>query len=220
MQKVIVLGAGGFAREILETISEINSHTDNSIEVLGFLEQGATRNSGKSVRNLPIFGDMDYLKEVDLKNVKLVAAIGRSVWRQNAVVSAKEYGAKFINIYHPNSFISKWNIIGEGAIIQSQCILQCDIKIGSFFVANDNVAIGHDTIIGDYVHINPNVNIAGGTIIGNDVFIGVKATILTSKIGAGSIIGACALVTKDVPENIIAKGIPAKYYDMTDEKKY
>lgn len=217
--KLIILGAGGFGREILETISEINSHTNNSYEVLGFLEQGASRNSGKLIRDLPVFGDIDFIKEIDTNEVKFVAAIGRSAWRQNAVKVAKQYGANFINIYHPNSFVSKWNTIGEGAIIQSQCILQCDIKIGSFFVANDNVAIGHDTVIGNFVHVNPNVNIAGGTIIGDDVFIGVKATILTSNIGSGSIIGACSLITKDVPPNMIAKGIPAKFYEMK-EKKY
>ena len=93
------------------------------------------------------------------------------------------------------------------------------MKIGDFFISNSLVSIGHDTIIGDFVHVNPMVNIAGGSIIGNDVFIGVKATILPAKIGDGAVIGACALVTKDVPPNVIAKGIPAKYFEM-EEKKY
>ena len=63
------------------------------------------------------------------------------------------------------------------------------------------------------------VNIAGGARIGNEVFIGIKATILTSTIGDGAIIGACALITKDVPSNVVAKGIPARYSKM-DEKEY
>ncbi len=135
------------------------------------------------------------------------------------VEEVKKMGGKFISVIHPNAHVSRWAKIGEGAIIQAHCMIMPEMEIGDFFTTNDDVRIGHDTIIGDFVHINPSVNIAGGSIIGDDVFIGVKATILTCKVGDGAIIGACSLVTKDVPPNVIAKGIPAKYFEM-DEKKY
>lgn len=219
MQKVILLGGGGFAREVLETIEDINRHTNNHIEILGFVYEGGEREKGTLIHGLPVLGDLSELRGIGLSEISLVSAVGRAVWRKKLVKESKGMGAKFIDIIHPSTHISKWAKIGEGAIIQSQCIIMPEIKIGDFFVSNDNVAIGHDTVIGNFVHVNPNVNIAGGTKIEDDVFIGVKATILTSTIGEGSVIGACALVTKDVPAHVIAKGVPAKYFEM-QEKKY
>lgn len=219
MKKIIILGGGGFAGEVLDTIDEINQYTTERISPLGFLYDGGEKEKGKVIDGLPVLGSISNLKEFDLKEFFLIVPIGRTIWRRKVVKEAIEMGGKFINIIHPSTRISKWCKIGEGCIIQGQCIFTPDMKIGDFFVCNDNVSIGHETVIGDFVHINPNVNIAGSTKIGNDVFIGVKATILPSNIGDGAVIGACALITKDVPPYVLAKGIPAKYFEM-EEKKY
>lgn len=214
MKKIILLGGGGFAREVLQTIEEINTHTENHIEPLGFVYDGGDRDRGKLVHKLPVLGEVSCLQTVDLNGILLVAAIGRSVWRKKVVEEAKKYGARFLNIQHPSSFVAKYTKMGEGFILQAQCIIQCDIEVGDFFVANDNVGIGHDTVIGNFVHANPKVDIAGDCRIGNDVFLGTKATILPCAIGDGAVIGACALVTKDVPPGMLAKGIPARYFNM------
>lgn len=219
MQKVIMLGGGGFAREVLETIELINKNTDDKILPIGYVYDGAGKDEGKLIHDIPVLGELSYLKSVDFGEISLVAAAGRPVWRRRMVEEAKRLGGKFISIIHPTAIISRWARIGEGAIIQRLCGIMPDVVIGDFFVCNALVGIGHDSIIGDYVHVNPQVSIAGGTVIGNDVFIGVRATILTSKIGDGALIGSCALITKDVPPNMMAKGIPAKFYEM-DEKKY
>ncbi len=214
-----MLGGGGFAREVLETIDEINKHTEDTLLPIGFIYDGGDKEKGKLIHDIPVLGNLTNLKQVDLNNVFLVASIGRTVWRRKMVETATKIGGQFLSIIHPSAHISKWAKIGEGAIIQRHCAVMPEMKIGDFFISNSLVSIGHDTIIGDFVHINPTVNIAGGSIIGNDVFIGVKATILPVKIGDGAVIGACTLVTKDVPPNVIAKGIPAKYFKM-DEKSY
>jgi len=219
MKKIIILGAGGFAREVLETIDVINKNTDKQIMPIGFVYDGAGKETEKLIHGIPVLGEISYLKNVDFNEVQLVAAIGRSVWRRKMVEEAKKFGAKFMKIIHPSVTLSKWAKIGEGAIIQRLCGIMPEVVIGDFFVSNAYVGIGHDSIIGEYVHVNPHVSIAGGTVIGNDVFIGVRATVLTCNIGNGSVIGACALITKDVPANMLAKGIPAKFYEM-DEKKY
>lgn len=122
-------------------------------------------------------------------------------------------GGKLISIIHPSVKVSKWAGIGEGAIMQKFCIVMPDVVIGDFFISNGFVGIGHDAVIGDYVHMNPHVVISGETVIG------LRATVLTSRIGDGVVIGACALITKDVPPNMMAKVMPAKFYAM-DEKKY
>ena len=219
MKKIIMLGGGGFAGEVLETIEVINNNTDEAISPIGYVYDDGSKDAGKLIHNIPVLGDLSYLKNVDFNEVRLVAAVGRPVWRRKMVEEAKKLGGKFMSIIHPTVTISKWARIGEGAIMQRFCIVMPDVVIGDFFISNGFVGVGHDAVIGDYVQMNPHVVISGGTVVGNDVFIGLRATILPSRIGDGAVIGACALVTKDVPSNIMAKGMPAKHYEM-DEKKY
>jgi acetyltransferase-like isoleucine patch superfamily enzyme len=135
------------------------------------------------------------------------------------VEEARTMGGKFINIIHPTVTLSKWAKLGEGVIIQRFSGINSDVVVGNFFVANAFASIGHDVVIGNYVHVNPYGSIAGGSKIGDDVFIGVKATVLTCTVGDGAVIGSCALVTKDVPPNTMAKGIPARFSPI-EEKKY
>ncbi len=219
MKQIIMLGAGGFAREILGTIDDINTQTGASISPIGFIYDGANKDKGKLIHNIPVLGEISCLKNFDLQEVQLVAAVGRSVWRRKMVEEAKKFGAIFMSIIHPTVIISKWAKIGEGAIIRGFSNVMPEVVIGDFFVGNSFVSIGHDALIGNFVHMNPHVFISGKTKIGNDVYIGVRATILPCKIGDNTIIGACALVTKDVPPNMLAKGIPAKFYEMK-EKEY
>ena len=219
MKKVIMLGGGGFAGEVLETIDVINKNTDEAISPIGYVYDDGSKDAGKLIHDIPVLGDLSYLKNVDLNEVLLVAAVGRPVWRRKMVEEAKKIGGKFMSIIHPTVTLSKWAKIGEGAIMQRFCIVMPDVVIGDFFISNGFVGVGHDTVIGNYVQMNPHVVISGGTVIGNDVFIGLRATILPTRIGDGAVIGACALITKDVPPNMMAKGMPAKCYEM-DEKKY
>jgi acetyltransferase EpsM len=219
MKKVIMLGGGGFAREVLDTIHVINAHTDDAIEPIGFVYDSGESDAGVLIHGIPVLGEISCLKNVDLNEVLLVSAVGRSVWRRKMVEEARSLGARFMSVIHPTAIISKWSKIGEGAIIQRFCGINTEVVVGDFFVANAYTGVGHDTVIGDYVHINPNVNISGGTVIGHDVFIGVKATVFPVTIGEGAVIGACALVTKDVPPNMMAKGIPARFYAM-EKKEY
>lgn len=71
MRKVIMLGGGGFAREVLETIEVINAHTDDAIEAIGFVYDGGTEDVGKSIHGIPVLGDLSYLKNVDFNEVHL-----------------------------------------------------------------------------------------------------------------------------------------------------
>jgi hypothetical protein len=149
MKKVIMLGGGGFASEVLETIDVINESTDEIISPLGYVYDGAGKETGKMINGFPVLGELSCLKNVDFNEVRLVAAVGRPVWRRKMVEEAKKMGAKFMSIIHPTVKISKWSRIGEGAIMQRFCIVMPNAVIGDFFVGNGFVGIGHDAVIGD-----------------------------------------------------------------------
>jgi sugar O-acyltransferase (sialic acid O-acetyltransferase NeuD family) len=123
----------------------------------------------------------------------------------------KKYSEFFTNIIHKSSQISTTTNLGYGCLINSLVSIAAHSNIGNFVTINRNSTIGHHTIIGDYVSINPGVNVAGNVIIGNNTLIGMGTNIIDGiKIGKNSIIGAGSLVTKDIPDNVIAYGNPCK----------
>jgi sugar O-acyltransferase (sialic acid O-acetyltransferase NeuD family) len=118
---------------------------------------------------------------------------------------------KFMNIIHDGLDISYTSKLGRGLLINSKVSIAAHTTIGDFVSINRHVSIGHHTNVGDYCSINPGVNIAGNVTIGEGTTIGVGANIIDGvKIGKNSIIGAGSVVTKDIPDNVIAYGNPCK----------
>jgi sugar O-acyltransferase (sialic acid O-acetyltransferase NeuD family) len=118
---------------------------------------------------------------------------------------------KFINVIHSGLDISMTSFIGIGALVNSKVSIAAHTTIGDFVSINRHVSIGHHTNIGDYCSINPGVNIAGNVTIGEGTTIGMGTNILNQvKIGKNTIIGAGSVVTKDIPDNVVAYGSPCK----------
>jgi sugar O-acyltransferase (sialic acid O-acetyltransferase NeuD family) len=220
MKKIIILGGGGFASEVVETIEFINlKKLRNRYLILGYIFDGGSEFIGEKICDAPILGDFSYLNNLDIKSINFVCAVGTPEIKRKIVKKVKEIGGNFVTIVHPTAYVSPRTKIGEGCIVQGNCILVGHgIKLGDFVSINDSTSIGHFAKIGNYCHINPNVNVSGESILEDDVFVGVKATILKTRICKGAVIGACALITKDVPPDMMAKGIPASYSKKTAKR--
>ena len=118
---------------------------------------------------------------------------------------------KFMSIIHDGLDISYTSKLGRGVLINSKVSIAAHTTIGDFVSINRHVSIGHHTNIEDYCSINPGTNIAGNVTIGEGTTIGMGTNILhTVKIGKNTIIGAGSVVTKDIPDNVIAYGSPCK----------
>jgi sugar O-acyltransferase (sialic acid O-acetyltransferase NeuD family) len=119
--------------------------------------------------------------------------------------------SKFINVIHSGLDISMTSFIGIGALINSKVSIAAHTTIGDFVSINRHVSIGHHTVISDYCSINPGTNIAGNVTIGEGTTIGMGTNVLHQvKIGKNTIIGAGSVVTKDIPDNVVAYGSPCK----------
>lgn len=117
----------------------------------------------------------------------------------------------FFSLCHPASTISLQSTIEHGVFIGPGSVITPYARIGSLVTINRNVSVGHHTEIGQYSTINPGVNIGGETKIGDCVTIGMGANIIDGvSVGDNTIIGAGSLVTKSLPENVMAYGVPAK----------
>jgi sugar O-acyltransferase (sialic acid O-acetyltransferase NeuD family) len=118
---------------------------------------------------------------------------------------------RFVNVIHDGLDISKMSTLGRGLLINSKVSIAAHTTIGDFVSINRHVSIGHHTTIGDYCSINPGTNIAGNVTIGEGTTIGMGVNIIDGvKIGKNTIIGAGSVVTKDIPDNVVAYGSPCK----------
>jgi len=201
---IYILGAGGFAREVLNIYIDLGKDA----EVAGFLEENCQRRD--ALLNEKIMGDISILNSLDRYNIKLICGIGTPL-RKRLIEYTKELGYKYDTIIHPSVIKSKWVTFGEGNIICAGNIFTSQITIGDYTIVNLDCTIGHDVNIGEYTTISPGVHISGKVSIGNGCFIGTGVVIAEKiSIGMNSCVGAGAVVTEDIPENVLAVGVPAK----------
>ena len=117
----------------------------------------------------------------------------------------------YFTLFHPSLVISKQNDMGTGVFIGPGSIIAPYVTIGNLTTINRKVSIGHHVNIGKFVNLNPGCNIAGSCKIGDYSTIGMGANIIDrSSIGKNTIIGAGSLVTRSIPDNVIAYGVPAR----------
>ena len=118
---------------------------------------------------------------------------------------------KFMSVIYDGLDKSYMSKLGRGVLINSKVSIAAHTKIGDLVSINRNVSIGHHTTIGNYCSINPGSNIAGNVTIGNGTTIGMGVSIIDGiSIGKNTIIGAGSVVTKDIPDNVVAYGSPCK----------
>lgn len=208
MKELYILGSGGFARETYWIVKRVNEVSPEWI-VRGFIEDNSS-NIGNTVDDLSVIGNSEYLNAID-HQVWCVSAIGSPTIRKRSVEKIKSPLVGFANIIDPSVKMSNSVTIGEGNIICADSILTVDIKVGNHVIINLDCTIGHDSVISDYVTINPGSNISGNDVIGSEVEIGTGTRIIQGKhIADKAIIGAGAVVSKDLPANCTAVGVPAK----------
>jgi acetyltransferase-like isoleucine patch superfamily enzyme len=101
--------------------------------------------------------------------------------------------------------------LGDGCIIQQGCILTCDITLGRFVLLNLGCTVGHDAVLADFCSLMPHANVSGAARLETGVYLGTSSTIIQGvSIGANTVVGAGAVVVRDLPTNVTAVGVPAK----------
>lgn len=211
MKKLILFGASHFSDEVVQMFRDINTYNKSQIwEIKGFLDDDVSK-IGTQQNGVVVLGTKEWVENNDISDFYFVCCIGNPRAKAKVITYLKERGAKFASGIHPSVIMSDLSKVGEGTVITAGNILTTNINVKNHIIINLACTVGHFTVIGDYCTINPGVNISGDVIVGEGVLLGTNATILEKiKIGDHSIIGAGAMVNKDVPSNVTAVGIPAR----------
>jgi len=208
MKKIAIVGAGGFGREVKMLIDQINE-VQPQYEILGFYDDDV--NLPQLINGIPFLGNINaLLKRKD--TISLALGIGIPEVKNKIMDRLKDIAFDFPILIHPSAIVGKDEVfIGRGTVICAGCIITCNINIKEFVTLNLSCTVGHDTIIHDFASFMPSVNISGEVIIHKKVYVGTGAKIINQlEIGENTIVGAGAVVSKTLPSNCTAVGIPAK----------
>ena len=209
MTDVVILGAGGFAREASWVFHEDNVDK-KKWNVLGFVDDKPEL-QGEVLCGLPVLGDSDWLERNAAKNFQVICAAGNPPARKALAERATSLGLKFCTVIHPSARMSRWVEVGPGTIITAGNILTTQIRVGPHVLLNLSCTVGHDTVIGAYSNINPGCQISGSVTFGEGVYFGTGAVIIQGRsVGDWSTIGAGAVVTADIPSHVTAVGVPCR----------
>ncbi len=208
-KKIVLIGAGGFGREVAQMIEEINLH-GKQYELLGFLDDGKQFNSNSLINGYPWLGDSRWI--VDHKeDIVCNCTIGNSSLRARIQRNLMDQGVRFETIKAATAGVAKYTEIGVGCILGWSVGISVNCKIGNGVLLNDGVRIGHDVVIGDYTAVMPETGISGNCVIGEEVDIGGHAFILPGKkIGDKARIAAGSIVFSNVRAGTTVLGNPAK----------
>ena len=212
--RLLVVGAGDFGREVLGWIRDIPS-ASRTWEFAGFLDD-TVRTPGGSAASVPVVGTITDHRPA--ANEVLVVALGTPVTKLKVHESLAARGARFTNVIHPTAVIAQSAEYGPGLIACPGALISNDAKVGHSVSLNAYASVGHDAVVADGVTVSSYCDITGRVTLGRGAFLGSRATILPGlKVGEFSTIGAGSVVVRHVPANVTVFGIPAKRISGHDQ---
>lgn len=204
---VIVVGAGGHARVLIEALRLC------STPILGIVDADIEKRDA-NLSGVPVIGNDDEILKYRPDEVALVNAVGsvkRTERRQKIFDRFKEAGYIFAVVIHPSAVIASDAVIEEGVQIMAGAIVQPGCVIGRNTIINTKASADHDCSIGCDVHLAPGVTLSGNVRIGNGTHVGTGSSVIQGiTIGKNSVVGAGAAVIKDIPDNSVFTGVPAR----------
>lgn len=199
---LLIIGASGHGKVIADIALKMNMwkkiaflDDDSSIKVcMGFEVIGKSSDA------------VLYINEADI-----FVAIGNNDTRECILKRLESQKASIPVLAHPKAVIGTDVKIGNGTAIMAGVVINSSTVIGKGCIINTGASLDHDNIIEDFVHISPGVNTAGSVKIGKGSWIGIGSVISNNiTICSGCIVGAGAVVVRDLPANCVAVGTPAK----------
>lgn len=211
---MLIVGAKGFAKEVLQVFK------DNGFsEKIAFYDDVNDDVRGVLFNEFPILKNEDEVLEFFKVNGNaFTIGIGSPGLRYKMYKKMILLGGNFSSSISPFAQIGSYDVsMGIGSNVLSQATFSNSTQIGRGCIVYYNVIITHDCVVGDFVELSPNAILLGRCKVGSFTHIGANATIFPDiTIGKNVIIGVGSVVTKDIPDNAVAVGTPAKVIKFSE----
>ncbi|KQW48829.1 acetyltransferase [Nocardioides sp. Root1257] len=205
MRPLILVAAGGLAREVVEAVRAADP--GRAVRVVD--DDPALLRS--SLHGAPVVGGLYAVHELDDHEVVVCAGNGRT--RRFLVDRLLAIGvepSRFATIVHPSVEVPASCRIGAGSVLLAQVALTSDVRIGDHVVVMPQVTLTHDVVVEDYATLCAGVSLGGGVRVGAAAYVGMNATARQAvALGSGSTLGMGAALLQDLPVGETWAGVPA-----------
>ena len=207
MKNLIIIGAGGCGREVLQWAKDVNRH--NQIwNIKGFLDDNKNALCGKKC-------DIEVISSVDEYVIQpedvFACAIGNSIIRRLVMEKMRVKGANFVNLIHPTSFVTDSFTLGYGIILYPYSIISDNAVVSDGCIINMHSSVAHDSFVGAYTTVSAYCDITGNCKIGEEVFMGTSVKMAPgTKIGNKAFLCAGSIIMTRVKDGVKVMGNPAK----------
>lgn len=204
---MLIIGAKGHAKEILDVFEK-----NNFIEDIFFFDDISEDIPDTIFSKYPVIKSLKTLNRFNINQRIFVLGLGNPFFRRQLSLKFQNLGWKLSSLISNNTLIGNYNVVLEkGLNIMHHVIISSDVEIGEGCLINARASIHHNVRIGKYCEISPGVCLTGNVIVNNFTFIGAGSIVIPKiKVGKNCIIGAGSVVNRDIPDNSVAVGIPAK----------
>lgn len=212
MIEVYIYGCGGVGAELA-----VDFLSSQKYKLMGFIDDNPNIREcmGYRCRTLD-----EILIERRNEEIKAIISIGEPAVRKIVSEKLTKAGAKEISIDFSDNFNSSFSSIGDGTLLHEHSYVSVNTHIGKSCMINKYVLVGHDCRIGDYCVMSPKVTLGGNVNVGENTYIGSGALIRNGiTIGKNVIVGIGAVVVKDIEDDFVVVGNPAKLIRINESKR-
>lgn len=206
VSRILIVGAGGFGREVLQWARA--AWPEDCDRICGFLSADTDILDGCDC-GVDIVGTPDGHRPAP--GEKFLLGIGVPYVRRRVAESLVAQGAEFLTLVHPTAIVAPSACIGEGSIMCPFSIVSDSARLGRFVAMNYHTSLGHDASAGDFAVLSPYATLGGNAHIEDDVFLGLHASVGPGKtVGARSKVSANSCVLTSAPSDSMVFGVPGR----------
>lgn len=212
MSGLLIIGAGGFARETAQAVRDAGE-----VRLLGHLDDNAAL-QGTEVDGVPVLGGCDLVH--DRPGARVVICVGnpRDYAARARLVRRLDLPAdRYATVIHPTAAVSATSEIGPGSVLLAHCVLTAAVRVGAHVAVMPHAVLTHDDVVEDHVTIASGVRLGGGARLARGSYAGSGALVREgTTVGAWSLIGMGSTVLRDVPPGEVWAGSPARRLRAAD----
>ena len=208
-----IWGASGHALVVADIV-----RLQGVYEIVGFLDDVNPGRHGASFCGATVLGGREQLGPLLDQGVRhILLGFGDCRMRQELTTWLQALGFSLPIAVHPRAVVAEDAVIGPGTVIAAGAVVNSAARIGSSVIINTSASVDHECVIGDAAHIGPGAHLAARVVVGQAAQVGIGATVIDRvHIGVGAIVGAGAVVVRDIPDGVVAYGVPARIKKSAD----
>lgn len=214
---VVVIGASGFGREALDVLEAMRDG-GHELTIVGVADDSPSEANLRRLedRGVSYLGTLAHVLAIGQPEWRFVIGIGSPSVRRRIASLIEGAGREPFTAVHPGVTFGARSLAGEGCVVCAGTTVSTNVRLGRYVHLNPHATIGHDAVLGDFVSVNPAAVISGEVVVGQGTLVGAAATVLQNlTVGEDTLIGASSLVTRDVPDAVVVKGIPGRWPGVT-----